>query len=163
MRWASLIGGNVIRSQKATCLIEVISLENRCTRPPLPVGSLVSPAHLFVKSLDRLQFVEPEELGEETEILSLDDFRVIVRSSRFDTVDELPVESLACEDSVSGLVVNQISSLDRQERELLQESFPKLDFDKLIILAEGRKPSPPSQLSAAELFAPARTTAERSF
>jgi hypothetical protein len=106
---------------------------------------IVSPAHPFMKSISRLQYLDAEAFEEEAENLTLDNFRVIVRSSRFDTVGDFPLEALAYEDSVSGLVVNQIRSLDRQERNLLRESYPELNFDELIILAEGRKPSSPSQ------------------
>jgi len=98
-----------------------------------------------MKSLDKLGYADFDELDEDVEDSSLDNFRVIVKTSRFDTMRDIPEESLAQEDRVSGLVVNQISSLGRQERDLLRESFPELDFDKLIILAEGREPSSPSQ------------------
>ncbi len=121
---------------------------------------VVSMAHPFMKSLLALQLGDasaedaaqeedgrrrPRQEEDEDGYLTLDNFRVLVRSSRFNTYGELP-EGFSRENGLQGMIVNQISSLDSEERSLLRESFPNLDFDQLIILQEGRRPNSTSPL-----------------
>lgn len=70
----------------------------------------------------------------------LDKFAVLVRSKRFNTIADIPEESRQ-EASISGLVVNRIQSLDKEERKLILESFPSLDLDKVLLLEDGRRPA----------------------
>jgi hypothetical protein len=41
---------------------------------------------------------------------------------------------------VQGMVTNRITSLDSKIRTLLQQSYPKTDFDKCLIIQEDRTP-----------------------
>jgi hypothetical protein len=70
----------------------------------------------------------------------LNQFAVLVRSKRFKTIADIPDESRQ-EASISGLVVNRIQSLDKEERKLILESFPSLDLDKVLLLEDGRRPA----------------------
>jgi hypothetical protein len=102
---------------------------------------VISMSHPFVKSMKDLGDKDYDQLTpEEQDQLTLKDFKVIVRTCRFDTVGDLP-ESFATEEKVTGMIVNEISSLGYQERNLITETFPGLDTDKLLILQENRKPS----------------------
>ena len=65
-------------------------------------------------------------------------FTVIVRAE--DVAGETGVGRMAAEDALTGLVVNEVESLGRKERKLLEESYPGVDFDKCWILDVGREP-----------------------
>jgi hypothetical protein len=45
------------------------------------------------------------------------------------------------QDSVKGLVINRIDSLDSEEEKLIKENFPSLDIDKVLILEQDRTPA----------------------
>ena len=67
-------------------------------------------------------------------------FAVLVKTStRFPTVGSIPDEWGEGE-TVSGLVINRVKKLSGEERDLVQQSFPKLDLEKVLILEEGRRP-----------------------
>jgi hypothetical protein len=40
-----------------------------------------------------------------------------------------------------GMVTNQIKSLNAKERELLQKHYPGINFDRCLIIDEGREPT----------------------
>jgi hypothetical protein len=67
-------------------------------------------------------------------------FVVLVKTTRFKNVGDLPDDAISHMDSVQGLVINEISSLGSDEKKLIQEEFPDIDFKKVLILEEGRKP-----------------------
>lgn len=67
------------------------------------------------------------------------DVRVIVKSSKVD--NDAEVTGLGDQQTIRGMVVNEISSLDSKEKKLLQESYPQADFDKVLILEHGRQPA----------------------
>ena len=69
------------------------------------------------------------------------DFRVLVRSDEFDTVEQLPEPAWTVADGVQGMLVNKVRSLSAEERQLVGEGFPNVDLDSLLILEEGRQPS----------------------
>lgn len=71
----------------------------------------------------------------------LNDFRVLVKTKKYETLGAI-LDGLGNADSVQGLVVNLISGLDSEEKDLLKGSFPGLDTDKLLLLEEGRAPAP---------------------
>jgi len=68
-----------------------------------------------------------------------EDIRAIVRSNR--VRDSWDVERLAGEPRLHGMVTNRVDSLNRDEIELLDESYPGTDFSKCLIIQEGRKPA----------------------
>src|SRR5262249_23115044 len=45
------------------------------------------------------------------------------------------------EKGVQGLVINVVSPLSSKEKDLIRDSFPSINFDKLLILEEGRTPT----------------------
>jgi hypothetical protein len=70
----------------------------------------------------------------------LEQFAVLVRSKRFKTIADIPDDSRE-EASISGLVVNRVQSLDKEERKLILESFPSVNLDKVLLLEDGRRPA----------------------
>lgn len=76
----------------------------------------------------------PDELWPEIE-----DFPVLVKTTDFDTVGDIP-ETWLYEEEVQGIVINKIKSLDSEEKKLLRESFPIADLDTVLLLDKGREP-----------------------
>jgi hypothetical protein len=52
----------------------------------------------------------------------------------------IEVETRLAKPSIQGMVTNRISSLETKIRALLQQSYPDTDFDKCLIIQEGRAP-----------------------
>ncbi|MBT3200184.1 MAG: hypothetical protein HN350_09725 [Phycisphaerales bacterium] len=67
------------------------------------------------------------------------DFVVLLKSEVYDTVGDIP-DGRKTYESVYGLVINQIESLGEDEKRLIRRKFPKIDFDKVLIVEHGRKP-----------------------
>jgi len=128
---------------------------------------VISPSHKFIGDLqdyaeqvDALEAGEGEEEGtgdaigdpcssqgnagnvrvEDIKIPQLGDFRVIVKTKRFDTIGAIP-DSYVAEDSVQGLFINKIDSLDDEESSLIQQSFPGVDISNVLILEADRRPA----------------------
>jgi hypothetical protein len=68
-------------------------------------------------------------------------FVVLVKTTRFKTLGELPSDIIKPEDELRGMVINEISPLKDEEKKLIQQDIPKIDFNKVLILEEGRTPS----------------------
>lgn len=67
-------------------------------------------------------------------------FSVLVKTNRFDKLRDLPTDDKEV-DSIKGLVVNRIRTLDDDEKKLISQSFPSVNLDKVLILDDGREPS----------------------
>jgi hypothetical protein len=70
----------------------------------------------------------------------LKDFVVLLKSEAYDTVKDIP-DGRKYYKSVSGLVINEIESLGDEDKRLIRAKFPKIDFEKILIVEHGRKPS----------------------
>lgn len=92
---------------------------------------VLSYEHPFIQ-----QFGEAESGAD----VPLNDFRVLVKTKKYQTLGAIP-EGLGNQESVQGLVVNLISGLDSEEKDLFTGSFPGLDTDKLLLLEAGRAPA----------------------
>lgn len=69
------------------------------------------------------------------------EFTVLVITNEFNTIGDIP-EDWIDSPSIQGLVINEVSGgPDDEERELIKSSFPNIDFDKVLILDEGRTPT----------------------
>ena len=103
---------------------------------------IISPSHPFNVRWDELaeKYGSFDDVPETEELPDLDTFVVLVKTERFKTVGAIP-DNVVDESSVSGLLVNRISGLDNEEKDLVRQNFPTVDPDKLLILEEGRKPS----------------------
>ena len=65
--------------------------------------------------------------------------QVIVKTAHVASEDD--VDTLRSRPKVQGLVINRIEELGSEEKEMLRQDYPGLDFNKCIILEEGRQPS----------------------
>jgi hypothetical protein len=68
-------------------------------------------------------------------------FAVLVKTKRFGTIGGIP-DDLDRSEGVTGMVVNKVSSLGTDEANLVRQNFPSIDLNKVLILEEGRRPSP---------------------
>ena len=106
---------------------------------------IVSQSHPLAEKLESLSKRDPDSIrDEEYEALGKEKFKVLVRTGRYDKVGDLPQGGVARLDKVSGMVVNEISSVGWEEQNLLRQAFPDIDFKNILILQEGRKPSSPA-------------------
>lgn len=65
--------------------------------------------------------------------------QMIIKSKHVHSESEL--EQLLQKPAVEGLLINSIESLGSDEKNQLASQYPGVDFDKCLILEEGRKPS----------------------
>ena len=83
-----------------------------------------------------------EQVPLDVELPEIESFRVLVKTDRFDKLRDLPVEQAARLPSVQGLVVNRVDRLSAEELRLLHTNFPLADFENVLLVEEGRTPSP---------------------
>lgn len=102
---------------------------------------IISASHPFIVGLDQLAEKHGglENVPDEAQFPPLDDFEVVVKTKKFKTYGAVP-DLIEAGDSIEGLIINRIASLDDEDAKLLTENFPAVDVDKLIILEEDRKP-----------------------
>lgn len=106
---------------------------------------IVSRSHPLAQKLEALSKRDPDSITDaEYDAIGKEQFKVIVRTGRYNKVGDLPPAGVAPQEKIKGMVVNQISSIGWEEQRLLKQSFPNLDFKNLLILQENRKPSSPT-------------------
>ncbi len=103
---------------------------------------VISTKHPFNVAWDELaeKYGSFDDVPETETFPDLTTFTVLVKTKRFDTIGSIP-DGIIDEQSVQGLLINRISGLDNEEENLIKQSFPQVDVDKVLILEEGRKPS----------------------
>lgn len=79
-----------------------------------------------------------ERDGDNATMPPVTDLRVLVKLT--DAKNEAGVSKAGQEETLQGMVINDVDSLDSEERKLLKESYPGIDFDKCWILETGREP-----------------------
>ncbi len=100
---------------------------------------IISQQHPFNQALDRLYDQYGADIPED-QVPAFNSFRVLVKTTRFKTLGAVPAD-WSLESNISGVFVNEIHKLDKDEKALLQENWPQLNIDDVLILEEGRKPS----------------------
>lgn len=104
--------------------------------PAVPLGGAF---HLKLLSL-------LDEQGNLTEDVPMPtDVKVIIKSS--DVSNDRELSSMAGKDTLQGVVVNKIESLGSEEKKMLKESYPMVDFDDCWILEVGRRPATMAKLA----------------
>ncbi|MFP4140472.1 MAG: hypothetical protein ACLFVH_08135 [Phycisphaerae bacterium] len=103
---------------------------------------IISSEHMFARRMRALleKHGDIDNIPEE-QLPQIEKFKVLLKSTEYDTageVDRLP--PVRESQSVKGLVVNSINSLDSEEESLIRQSFPGVDLDRIIILEKDRKP-----------------------
>lgn len=105
---------------------------------------IISPEHPDAKKLQEvvkenggvLAKVDPSLLPD------LSHFVVIVKSKRFKNEADAQKQDAVVEvNAVQGMVINDIDSLDSDEKKIIKEKIPSINFDKVLILEANRKPS----------------------
>lgn len=104
---------------------------------PPGAGSKVNHCYYPILSAEH-PFIEA--LANDNPDADLDNFAVIIKTERFATVGSIP-DGFDAVESIQGLVVNRITSLDSEEQDLVRQSFPNVDLNKLLILEDGRAPA----------------------
>ncbi|MDP7740886.1 MAG: hypothetical protein QGF67_05565 [Lentisphaeria bacterium] len=97
--------------------------------PAVPIGGAY---HLQILSMRD----ENGRLPENTPMPG--DIGIIVKSEHISGKDELT--TLAAADALQGLVINKIKSLGSEEKRLLEESYPGVDFEACWIIEDKRRP-----------------------
>ncbi len=102
---------------------------------------LISRDHPYYQGIKALQkkYSGEEDTIPEDEWPPFRDFKVLLKTSQYATLGDLPVywEEVS---NVQGLVINEIDKLSGEELRLIQETWPALDVEHVLILEQGRKP-----------------------
>jgi len=104
-----------------------------------PIISFEHPFILQLASLEE-EYGELEQVPDEEWPEDVGNIAVLVKTKKYKNVGAIPEEWLDSE-KIQGLVINEIESLDSEERKLIRESFPSAELDKVLLLEEGRKPA----------------------
>jgi len=104
---------------------------------------IISPAHPFVQKVNELAEKHGglDKIPEDTDLPAIDRFAVMVKTERFKKFGDIPDVPHRREEQLQGLVINTLRPLGYKEKKLLREEFPNMDFDKVLVVEENRKPS----------------------
>lgn len=123
--------------------------DGKAMKPSSPVkwiwSPLISDRHPYMQKLRKLvaKHGSIKKIPRNADWPVVKDFVVLLKSEAYDTVREIP-DGRKLYKSVSGLVINRIESLGDDEKRLIRRRFPEIDFDKILIVEHGRKPSSPA-------------------
>jgi len=115
-------------------------------KPSSPVNwiwtPLISDTHPYMDGIRRLKktYGSLKKVPRGADWPAVKGFVVLLKSELYETVGDIP-DGRKPYKSVNGLVINQIESLDDDDKRLIRKKFPKIDFDKILIVEHGRKPS----------------------
>jgi hypothetical protein len=101
---------------------------------------IISLEHSFNVGLDEIAEKYGDNVPENVKIPDLNTFSILVKTKRFSTIGAIP-DYIEKELDIRGLVINRIHSLKSDEKRLINETFPTIDTNKILILEEGRRPS----------------------
>lgn len=65
---------------------------------------------------------------------------VLVKSKKYKRTSEIP-ESIEPRDSMQGLVINNINTLDNDMKDFIKKSYPNVNVDTVLVVEEGRSPN----------------------
>jgi hypothetical protein len=111
---------------------------------------IVSPSNPDVQLLQPLlqKYGDLSKVPDNEDVPLPTHFVVLVKTTRYKTVGAIPKHDIQKMRSIQGLAINEVSSLSSEEKKLIQEEFPAIDFNKVMILQDGRKPSSTGQAIA---------------
>lgn len=103
---------------------------------------VISEEHEFFKKLAELiaQHGDLDKLPDDATVPRIENFAVLVKTDKIDTVGQIP-EDFVESTEIQGLVINKIDQVKADEQALIRQNFPSLDFNKVLVLEEGRHPS----------------------
>jgi hypothetical protein len=105
-----------------------------------PILSADDPTILEIQKLEKT-YGSIEKIPENVPIDKPTRFSVVVKTNRFHQVKDVPKAAIRTEASVQGLILNRSRPIGADEKKLLIEEFPAVDFDRVMVLEDGRVPS----------------------
>ena len=100
---------------------------------------IVSTGNPFMEKFHEQIEAEDLKLIEDMIVPPIQNLRVLVLTKKYRQVSQLPRADFPA-DSITGLVINRIRGLEKDELDVLQGAHPDIDFSKTLILEEDRKP-----------------------
>jgi hypothetical protein len=85
--------------------------------------------------------IVPIEPGQKKEAGAAKNVQALLYSTH--VKNEAEVNSTLAVPQISGMVINTIETLGSEEKKLLSESYPGTNFDRCLIIEEGREPASP--------------------
>lgn len=120
----SLIYGSLNRDDVDSTLYPIISME-----------------HPFIQKMEEY-FSKKETPGFENLLPpEIEQFVVLVQTDKYKKEREIP-RGFITQPRLQGLVISSVRSLRVDEKRLIEEEFPNLDFDKLIVIEDEAKVTP---------------------
>jgi hypothetical protein len=103
---------------------------------------IMAPSNPGVKKVEELKkkYKTVDDIPDEELAAIPLQFVLVVRTTRYKKIGEIPSSVIQTDPQVQGLILNH-TKLKTDEKKLLNESFPRMNMDKVIILEEGRTPS----------------------
>ena len=103
---------------------------------------LISDTHPYMQKIHALEkkYGSLEKVPKNADWPALGKFVVLVKSEAYKTVKDIPRKRTPYK-SVTGLVVNLIDPLDDKAKRLIRKGIPNIDFDKVLVVEHGRKPT----------------------
>ncbi len=103
---------------------------------------VVSPEHSIIYEINEgIEKIKRGEISEHDPITSTGSFTVLVKSTKFKHLKEIPLSNKKAED-LTGYLSFKFKNLEIKAKELVLECFPRLDTENLIIIEEDRAPPP---------------------
>lgn len=104
---------------------------------------IVSPEHPYVAQVDAFmkKYADSPTAPPDSEFPKLDKVAVMVKSTGIATLGDIPGEVVATPE-IRGLVINKISSISKEEADLIKQGYPAFDPENVILLQAGRAPKP---------------------
>lgn len=115
---------------------------------------VISESHPYFKALHELeqQFGGIDKIPAE-KLPKLDTFSMLIRTDRYSMVYGIPT-NWAKETGPTGLIINDVSPLSDLEIGLLRRSFPKFNAYTVLVLQDGRHPSPYTYIAGMFVIGP---------
>lgn len=103
---------------------------------------LISDTHPYMQKIRQLEekYGSLKKVPKNADWPALGKFVVLVKSEAYKTVKEIPRKRTPYK-SVTGLVVNLVDPLDDKAKRLIRKAIPNIDFDKVLVVEHGRKPT----------------------
>jgi hypothetical protein len=112
---------------------------------------IISEGHPYNQAWDQLLAQYGDAEIPETLHPQLTSLAVLVKTERFQRESDIPMEWQKVP-SITGLLVHDIEKLKADEARLIQENFPGLSLENVMILEEGREPKSPMTAMAIMLL-----------
>jgi len=116
-----------------------LSEYTKVSRVYYPVYSMSSPFGKQMSLLMEKHGGIPEDLPD-SEHLPNGGLSMIIKTNKYQRIGGLP-KGVVASDGIDGLVINTIESIGSEEKKLLQMVFGKIDFSKVLVLQQDRKPT----------------------